>query len=90
MDLASFKLLFSQGGQEALLAAEQLRPREIDYLRHFQNLIKQYPGKLSQAALETAILRGEAERKFRQAGRMFFTRESSPYMSTSTVVSANT
>jgi len=76
MDLASFKLLFSQGGQEALLAAEQLRPREIDYLRHFQNLIKQYPGKLSQAALETAILRGEAERKFRQAGRMFFTRES--------------
>lgn len=76
MDLASFKLLFSLVGQEALAAAEQLQPREVDYLHHFQNLKKQYPGNLSQAALETAILRGEAERKFLQAGRMFFTRES--------------
>jgi hypothetical protein len=75
MDLASFKLLFSPIGQEALVAAEQLQPSEIDYLRIFQNLKKQYPGELAQAALETAILRSEAERKFLQAGRMYFTRE---------------
>jgi len=75
MDLASFKLLFTDVGQETLAVAQQLQPREVDYLRHFQNLEKLYPSRLAQAALETAILRKEAERKFPQADRMYFTRE---------------
>jgi len=75
MDLASFKLLFSKAGQDALAAAVQLQPKEAEYLGHFQNLEKKYPSKLAQAALETAILRIEAERKFPQAAGMYFTRE---------------
>lgn len=75
MDLASFKSLFSRSGQEALAAAQQLQPREEDYLRHFQNLEKHYPGEQAQAALETAILRIEARGKFPHAELMYFTRE---------------
>jgi hypothetical protein len=75
MDLASFKLLFSKVGGEALAAAVQLQPKETDYLRYFQKLEKQFPGKLAQAALEIAILRKEADKKFPHAERMFFTRE---------------
>ena len=75
MDLASFKLLFNKAGQEALAAAEQLQPKESEYLHHFQYLEKKFPKKLAQAALETAILRMEAGRKFPQAAGMYFTRE---------------
>jgi len=75
MDLASFQLLFSKVGQEALAAAGQLQPKEVDYLRHFQNLEKQFPRQIAQAALETAILRKEAQKKFPQADKMYFTRE---------------
>ena len=74
MDLASFQLLFSKLGQEALAAAGQLQPKEADYLRHFQNLEKRFPSKLTQSALETAILRKEAQKKFPQADKMYFTR----------------
>ena len=83
MDLASFKLLFSKAGQDALATAVQLEPVETDYLLHFQNLEKIYPPGVARAALETAILRREARTKFPQADRMFFTREAleqaSPY-----------
>jgi hypothetical protein len=75
MDLAAFKLIFSETGREALDAATRLQPREADYLRHFQNLEKRYPGKLAQAALETAILRDDAGKKFPHAEQMYFTRE---------------
>lgn len=75
MDLASFKLLFSEPGYEALAAAQRLDPQEADYLRHFQRLEKRYPSGLAQAALETAILRREAAKKFPQAERMYFTRQ---------------
>ena len=75
MDLASFHLLFSKPGQEALAAAGQLQPKEADYLRHFQNLEKQFPKQIAQAVLETAILRKEAQKKFPQADKMYFTRE---------------
>ena len=75
MDLASFKLLFSKVGQDALAACQQLQPCEIDYLRHFQNLEKQFPSGVAQAALETAILRIEAQRKFPKSTEMYFSRE---------------
>ena len=35
MDLASFELLFTPLGSKALDFAQQLQPREEDYLRHF-------------------------------------------------------
>jgi hypothetical protein len=75
MDLASFQLLLTSHGQEALQAAQSLEPKEADYLPHFQRLAKEYPRELAQAALETAILRREASIKFPQAEEMYFTRE---------------
>jgi SAM-dependent methyltransferase len=75
MDLASFKLMLTAAGQEALGNAQQLEPRETDYLRHFQRMEKKYPSALAQAALETAILRLEARGKFPRSDVMYFTRE---------------
>jgi SAM-dependent methyltransferase len=75
MDLASFRLLHTVRGHEALEFAQQLEPREADYLRHFQRIEKQFPRGLAQAALETAILRSEAKPKYPHAERMYFTRE---------------
>lgn len=74
MDLASFRLLHTPSGQEALHAAQQLAPKEPDYLFHFQRLEQQYPREIAQAALETAILRGEAIAKFPRSGEMYFTK----------------
>lgn len=75
MDLTSFAQLLTPYGQEALQFAENLEPREIDYLLHFQKLSRVYPSELAQAALETAILRNKARTKFPQAEKMYFTRE---------------
>ena len=75
MDLTSFYELLTPRGQHALLAAMELQPREKDFLTHFQSLCKQYPHQIAKAALETAILRGEAITKFPQADKMYFTRE---------------
>ncbi len=62
-------------GQAALRAAAERQPREADYLIHFQNLEKTFHPSLAQAALETAILRREAQSKFpRLAEKMYFTR----------------
>ena len=75
MDLASFRLLLTSAGQEALVAAQRLEPREVDYLQHFQRLEKRFPRTLAQAALETAILRAEARSKYPNSELMYFTRE---------------
>jgi SAM-dependent methyltransferase len=75
MDLASFRLLLTADGQAALEFAQQLEPREVDYLRHFQRLEKRFPRALAQAALETAILRIEARSKYPHSDLMYFTRE---------------
>ena len=75
MNLAGFKqLLHTDLGQTALRAAEELQPREVDYLQHFQTLSRSYPSEVAQAALETAILRQEAADKFSHASQMYFTR----------------
>lgn len=74
MDLASFQELLTPGGQVALSCAQELEPREPDYLRHIKALEKRFPPQLARAALETAILRGEAAAKFPLAERMYFTR----------------
>ena len=75
MELASFRQLLTNEGQEAIKAASELNPREVDFLSHFQKLSKQYPQELARAALETAILRLEAGKKFPMAEKMYFTRE---------------
>ena len=75
MDLDAFRQLLSPPGQHALQAAGDLEPREQDFLRHLETLKRRFPAGLAQTALETAILRREASRKFSQADRLYFTRE---------------
>lgn len=74
MDLETFRVLRSPAGQEVLQVAVDLAPREADFLHHFQTLSRRFPADLARAALEIAILRGEASVKFPFAGKMYFTR----------------
>ena len=75
MDLPAFRLLLTPSGQEVLQAALDLQPQEGDFLRHFTTLSRRYPPELARAALETAILRGEAVHKFPAAAQLYFTRQ---------------
>jgi hypothetical protein len=75
MDLSTFRELFSPFGEQALQAAMDLAPREADFLVHFQRLNRRFPRELTRAALEIAVLRGEAKKKFPAAEKMYFTRE---------------
>src|SRR3990172_10903708 len=75
MELATFKDLLAASGQTALRAAVSLGPREVNFLGHFQVLSRSYSADLARAALEIAILRGEATSKFPFADRLYFTRE---------------
>jgi SAM-dependent methyltransferase len=74
MDLTVFQTLLDEEGQVALAAAEALQPKEADFLAHYQQLSRQFPEALAKAALETAILRLEAGKKFPAAQQMYFTR----------------
>lgn len=74
MDLTSFQELLTPAGQKVLADAVAFEPREKDFLADFGMLSKRYPRDLVRAALETAILRREAEGKFPQAERLYFTR----------------
>ena len=75
MDLSSFRVLLTPNGQEAIEVASRLSPQESDFLRHFQSLSRRYPPELGRAALETAILRLDATKKFPFAEKMYFLRE---------------
>jgi hypothetical protein len=57
LDLADFKNLLTDHGQEALQSAEERQPAEQDYMAHFDQLSRSFPPSLARAALETAILR---------------------------------
>ncbi len=74
--LADFQALLTPAGQELLHAAEALNPREETYLRDLAALQRAAHAspRLARAALEIAILRREAGRKFADAGRLYFTR----------------
>jgi hypothetical protein len=76
MNLQDFVVLLSDEGQAVLNQACAMRPREKDFLRHFQGLARHFPADLARAALETAILRDEAFKsgKFPRADVMYFTR----------------
>ena len=75
MRVENFHSLFTRKGQWALESAMAFMPREKDFLSDFQMLAKRFPREIARAALTTAILRGEAEKKFPQAEKMFFTRQ---------------
>src|SRR5512145_683468 len=75
MNLAHFHALLAPTGQEALHTAMQMAPREENFLHDFAALQKRFPADLARAALETAILRGEAAHKFTHPEGMYFTRE---------------
>src|SRR4030067_3513965 len=75
MELATFKDLLAASGQTALRAAVSLGPREVNFLGPFQVLCRSYSADLARAALEIAILRGEAASKFPFADRLYFIRE---------------
>jgi hypothetical protein len=75
MQISTFRALLTPTGQNVLRAAVQISPRENDFLRHFSALQKHFPADLARAALETAILCGEATRKFSHPEGMYFTRE---------------
>jgi hypothetical protein len=83
MESDTFRLLLTSPGQDALRRAEELQPREVDFLSHYTLLARQYPAHLARAALETAILRREATTKFPFASQMYFTRpaleQATPY-----------
>jgi hypothetical protein len=64
MDLNGFEESLTLAGQEAILAAVELQPREKEFLQHFQQLCKDFPRELARSALETAILRGGASKKY--------------------------
>jgi SAM-dependent methyltransferase len=75
MDISTFSDLLTPTGQEAIQTALTLQPREVDFLSHYQVLTQKFRRELARAALETAILRGEAHNKFPQADKMYFTRQ---------------
>jgi hypothetical protein len=76
MDPRLFERLVSPEGREALRRAQERAPREENFLADLSALERQGMERgLARAALETAILRARAERKFSRAGEMFFTRE---------------
>jgi SAM-dependent methyltransferase len=77
MELVQFRNLLTREGQWSLESAMAFEPREVDFLGDFKMLSKRFPRELARAALETAILRLEAERKFpiEMASQMYFTRE---------------
>jgi hypothetical protein len=90
MDLNTFRDLLTSSGQEVIHAATNLAPREVDFLRHFQQLAKHYPREIARGALETAILRDQASSKFPQAGKMYFTRQALEQASSYQVASHRT
>src|SRR4051812_28587710 len=75
MDLDVFRRLLAPQGQVLLRFATELDPTEATFLSCHQKLRKQFADAFVKAALETAILRRKAARKFSRADRMYFPRE---------------
>lgn len=75
MDLKSFRQLVTPAGLELLNLISQIKPKEEDYLVHFQRFSRQFPAELVQAALETVILRQRARAKFPFADQLYFNRD---------------
>jgi len=74
MQLEDFHALLTPRGQEVLQSAEALAPCEDNFLRDFTFLQRRASPELARTALEMALLRQSARRKFPWADRMYFTR----------------
>jgi SAM-dependent methyltransferase len=74
LNISTFHQLLTPAGQQALAAAGELKPREVDFLLHFSSLARRFPPDIARASLEIAILREEALQKFPFSGQMYFTR----------------
>ncbi len=76
MDVQLFSRLTSPAGLEALRQARAATPREENFLADLAALERRgIERELARGALETALLRIRAGKKFSRAGEMFFTRE---------------
>ena len=74
MNQSDFNNLVTHLGQEAISKARMSKPKEADFLAHYQQLQRIYPDGIARAALETAILRLEAQSKFPFAEKLYLTR----------------
>lgn len=75
MDLAALRFLLSPPGQRWLARLAQQEITAQSHLSLASRLREELPPELTQALLETALLRRESEAKFSRAGQMYFTRE---------------
>jgi hypothetical protein len=76
MDIHLLSRLTAAEGREALRRAQATALREDNFLADLAALERQgVERELARGALETALLRLRAEKKFSRAGEMFFTRE---------------
>jgi hypothetical protein len=76
MDALFLSRLTAPEGREALRRAHTMDPREENFLSDWKALERQgVERELARGALETALLRVRAGKKFSRAGEMFFTRD---------------
>jgi SAM-dependent methyltransferase len=75
LDRQTFAALLTPAGQELLAEAERSDLSDTARLRTLTRLRRHAPPALAAAALETAILRQRATRKFSRAHAMYFTRD---------------
>jgi len=75
MRIETLRRLLTPMGQEALQLVEAAKPREEDFLAHYQALSRRYEPELARAALEIAIARIKAAAKFPFASQLYATRE---------------
>jgi hypothetical protein len=75
MDRSTFAALLAPAGQELLAEAEGMDLSDTARLRTLTRLRRHATPDLAAAALETAILRRRATRKFSRAQQMYFTRD---------------
>jgi SAM-dependent methyltransferase len=75
MNLDGLQRLLSDEGQLALRRIAELAPTAATWLRDIERLRREFSPDLAQAACQMYQLRVAARQKFRQADRMYFTRD---------------
>jgi SAM-dependent methyltransferase len=75
LDQLLLRWLTTPDGEAALLAAADAEPEEATFLQVSRQLERRFPERLARGAIEQAILRRRARRKFAHADRLFFLRD---------------
>ena len=75
MTLETLQQLLTPTGTDALAAAADLKPTDVNYPAAYDRLRKRFPVELARAALDQTLLRAKAAGKFAAAGRMLFSRD---------------